>query len=146
MVGLLSSSVYAQSDLYFGIGFNDITSKHAINIGQKYPLVFKYRKINYKALIGKRLSDSMAIELQYADSAKERQTMHYGTASIISNVVWRGSSIGVAGLYHFNPQSDSSPFVKLGVHSWDVGIVNTNTGMKAETNGIDVFLWCWCRR
>ncbi len=134
MAGLLSSSVYAQSDLYFGIGFNKTTYKESGDIsGTNYDL--KYKNNNYKALIGKRLSDSMAIELQYADFAKENITANnVATVAAIS-----GSSIGVTGLYHFNPQSDFSPFVKLGAHSWDAVATNNNTGDSAKTDGTDVF-------
>ncbi|WP_201340007.1 hypothetical protein [Isorropodon fossajaponicum symbiont] len=42
LAGLLSSSVYAQSDLYFGIGFNETTSKSSVNIsGTNYALKYK---------------------------------------------------------------------------------------------------------
>lgn len=130
LVGLLSSSVYAQSDLYFGIGFNKTTLKSSDNANG-----VKYKKNNYKALIGKRLSDSMAIELQYADFAKENITANNATTVVAIS----GSSIGVAGLYHFNPQADFSPFIKLGVHSWDFD-VNNNTGVLEEkADGTDVF-------
>lgn len=133
LAGLLSSSVYAQSDLYFGVGFNKTTYKESVDIsGTNYTL--KYKKNNYKALIGKRLSDSMAIELQYADFAKENITVNNATTVVAMS----GSSIGVAGLYHFNPQSDFSPFVKLGAHSWDFAI-NDNIGVSAEADGTDVF-------
>jgi outer membrane protein W len=134
LAGLLSSSVYAQSDLYFGIGFNKTTLKKSVNIsGANY--VLKYKNNNYKALIGKRLSDSMAIELQYGDLAKENITAN----NVATVVAMSGSSIGVAGLYHFNPQSDFSPFVKLGAHSWDAKVINNTTGDSAKTDGTDVF-------
>ncbi|BBB23697.1 hypothetical protein CVFO_0413 [Isorropodon fossajaponicum endosymbiont JTNG4] len=93
------------------------------------------KKNNYRALIGKRLSDSIAIELQYADFAKENITEN----NVATVVAMSGSSIGVAGLYHFNPQSDFSPFVKLGAHSWDITAINNNTSVSAKTDGTDVF-------
>ena len=50
-----------------------------------------------------------------------------------------GNSIGLAGLYHFNPQSDFSPFVKLGVHSWEIAGINKITGVSVKTSGADMF-------
>ncbi|SMN12871.1 hypothetical protein BHECKSOX2_1370 [Bathymodiolus heckerae thiotrophic gill symbiont] len=95
----------------------------------------KYKKNNYKALIGKRLNDNMAVELQYVDFAKKN------SGSVAVNEVpftlnFSGNSLGVAGLYYFNPQGDFSPFVKLGIHSWNSK--NKVGGKSVKDDGTDV--------
>jgi len=110
---LLSSVVFAQSDMYFGVGMHQSKLSDTRSIsGTSYTV--KYKENSYRALIGKRLNDNMAVELQYVDLSK-------GSVKIngVTNSNFSGDSLGIAGLYYFVPQADYLPFVKLGFHSWN---------------------------
>lgn len=128
----LSLPAYAQSDTYFGIGVYQTTSKDNTTLSG---VTLKYKKINYKALIGKHIDDNWSIEAQYVNIAKDNITAN----GLATRVDISGSSIGVAGLYHFNQQADYSPFIKLGWHSWDSKAINTNAGVSAKGDGTDAF-------
>lgn len=130
-VGLLTVSAYADSntkDMYFGIGVAQSKTKDTDE-----GITAKYKKINYKALIGKRLNDNMSVELQYTDFAKD----NLETTSATITASMSGTSIGVVGLYHFNLQTNYSPFVKVGMHSWDLK-AKTNGGSSKKIDGHDV--------
>ncbi|SFV89081.1 hypothetical protein MNB_SUP05-SYMBIONT-5-1429 [hydrothermal vent metagenome] len=144
-VGLLTSSAYADSNtkgMYFGIGAvqSSSTSKGTFTevSGTVTSYTAKYKKTNYKALIGKRLNDNISVELQYVDFAKDDLTDDLAAKGIATeSISMTGESIGVVGLYHFNPQADYSPFVKLGMHSWDFEF-KTSVGESTKGDGTDV--------
>jgi hypothetical protein len=137
--GLMATSAYAEeSDAYFGIGVYQSTYKQSGTIGGTTFNV-KYKNNNYKVLIGKRINDNWSIEGQYVNLAKDKVKVTVNGVGVVAPIQLSGSSIGVAGLYHFNSQADYSPFVKLGYHSWDFELVNTDTGVSAKADGTDVF-------
>ncbi|AYQ57543.1 hypothetical protein MS2017_1870 [Bathymodiolus thermophilus thioautotrophic gill symbiont] len=120
--------------IYFGIG--GTSSKYKENIvisGTRYTL--KYKSTSFKALVGKRLNDNVATELQFTNFTKDAITVD-GVVTILDT---SGNSFGVAGLYYFNSGEDFLPFVKLGFHSWDFKTTNTSTGVSSELDGTDIF-------
>ncbi len=128
----LSLSTHAESNTYFGVGIMQTKSKgDVVDAGTTYSA--EYKKNNYKALLGKRINDSWSVEVQYTNFAKDNLTQNL-TTDVLS---MSGKSLGIAGLYHFNPVADYSPFVKLGFHSWDVKAVNNNTGVSEKIDGTD---------
>ena len=135
---LLSSVVFAQSDMYFGVGVGKTSTDTTNVVIEATSYAFKYEEVSYRALIGKRLNDNMSVELQYTDFTKDNTIEKNSTWTAYMSV----SSIGVSGVYHFNPQADFSPFVKLGVSAWDVDLTikNMTTGVSAngDEDGTDV--------
>ncbi|NYT28431.1 MAG: porin family protein [Candidatus Thiodubiliella endoseptemdiera] len=127
---LLSSSIFAQSDNYFGIGVYQTKYSESESGTTR-----KYKKNNYKALLGTHLDDNWSVEGQYTDFATDSITEN-GAATVVG---MSGTSLGLAGLYHFNPQVSYSPFVKLGWHFWDFKITNTTTGVSKNVNGDNEF-------
>ncbi|CAC9521222.1 hypothetical protein [uncultured Gammaproteobacteria bacterium] len=123
---LVATSTYAQEnkDMYFGLGMAQSKSNGSEYIddgGGNTTLVdFQYKKKNWKALIGMRLDSNWSIEGQYTDFSTDELTAN----GVETGIDMSGKSLGVAGLYHFNPQGDYSPFVKLGWHYWDLDVTS----------------------
>lgn len=125
--GFLSLSAQAASDTYFGIGIvqskasdSDSVSVGSVTISENT----KYKKINYKVLMGSRLNNNWAIEGQYTNFARDTGIINITNSENAAingdwTATYSGSSLGVAGLYYFTPQANFSPFVKLGWHFWD---------------------------
>ncbi len=127
---LLSSSIFAQSDNYFGIGVYQAKYSES-----ESGTTLKYKKNNYKALLGTHLDDNWSVEGQYMNFATDSITAN-GAATVVD---MSGTSLGLAGLYHFNTQTDYSPFVKLGWHFWDLKATNTTIGVSKNVNGDNEF-------
>jgi hypothetical protein len=70
-------------------------------------------------LVGTRLNSNWSIEGHYTNFATDTVAVNGSPTAINMS----GKSLGVAGLYHFNPQGSYSPFVKLGWHHWDFNLV-----------------------
>jgi hypothetical protein len=137
LTGLLSSAAFAQDediykDMYFGVGVSKTTSESdGVANGVSYTI--KYDENNYKALVGKRLNENMSVELQYSNFAEA--DLAVDGATLTSPIAFSGNSIGVAGLYYFDPKADFSPFAKLGAHSWKLEA--TTGGVTAKNDGVD---------
>ena len=123
---LVATSTYAQEnkDMYFGLGMAQSKSndnEYADDgVGNMTWVDFQYKKKNWKALIGMRLDSNWSIEGQYTDFSTDDITAN----GVETGIDMSGKSLGVAGLYHFNPQGDYSPFVKLGWHYWDLDVTS----------------------
>lgn len=150
---LITTSAYAEEgNTYFGIGIvqSKWSDSGSINFsGISVASNLEYKKANYKALIGKRLNNNLAIEGQYTNFAKDNLGVISvsGVAAPNTNLngnwttTYSGKSFGVAGVYYFSPEADFSPFVKLGAHSWDLKTALTKDTLSAtvDTDGTDAF-------
>jgi hypothetical protein len=99
--------------MYFGVSISNTTfadSDEGVTV--------KYDKNNYKALVGKRIDANISVEGQYLNFAETDLDVENET--VFDPFAFSGRSIGLSGLYYFEPQEEFSPFVKLGVHSWNV--------------------------
>jgi hypothetical protein len=105
-----------------------------------------------KLFFGYRLTSNVALELQYtnlgesASSFTDGSTVTFGNNSVNILAGEAGAttsevtSFGVSGVYQFNVESGVRPFVKLGLHSWDVENSTTSSGLVAgNTSGTDIF-------
>ncbi len=113
---LVATSTYAEESkgVYFGLGVHQSKLTDTRD-GD----TFKYKKNNWKALVGTRLNSNWSIEGHYTNFATDTVAVNGSPTAINMS----GKSLGVAGLYHFNPQGSYSPFVKLGWHHWDFNLV-----------------------
>ncbi len=105
-----------------------------------------------KIFFGYHFTSNVALEIQYADLGESSSTFSDG-----STVSFTGTNInffpgegggttsevttfGISGVYRFNTDGSVKPFVKLGLHSWDVDNSTSSTGLTAgDTSGTDVF-------
>ena len=129
---LVATSVHAKESegIYFGLGmaqskFSDSDEGYTV----------KYKKNNWKALIGMRLNSNWSLEGQYTNFSKDTNalTMDINGTSVSTDV--SGNSFGVAGLYHFNPQGSYSPFVKLGWHRHSFKLSSPATVVTYDGSG-----------
>ncbi len=87
----------------------------------------------------------MSIELQYTNFAKfDVNPAPVGVFDANPTPgpdpdYFSGNSVGAAGLYHFNPDSDFSPFIKLGWHAWHAKIETIYGSEIYKTNESDAF-------
>jgi hypothetical protein len=127
-VGMLTLSVQATGDTYFGVGVAKSNLNDNILIG------FGYKTINWKALVGQRIGSNWAVEGQHTNYAKSNITNN-GAATTDD---MSGSSFVVSGLYHFIPKgADYSPFIKFGYNSWRLKTTGSIFGVSKELNDTD---------
>jgi hypothetical protein len=97
---------------------------------------FEYDKNNYKALVGKRIDANISVEGQYLNFAETDLDSEVENGTLSEAIKMSGRSVGVAGLYYFEPQEEFSPFAKLGVHSWNTELKVTD--LTEKVSGTDV--------
>jgi outer membrane protein W len=133
---LVATSTYAEENkgMYFGLGM--VQTKFSDH-DEGEP--FDYKKNNWKALIGTRLNSNWSIEGQYTNFSKDENEVLLDATNTLVMGGMAGKSIGVAGLYHFNPQGNYSPFVKLGWHYWDFKKTIRGDSGSDSADGNDAF-------
>jgi opacity protein-like surface antigen len=105
-----------------------------------------------KLVFGYKFTPSIALELQYANLGEASLSFTDGSTVEVSGVsasIGPGeggtattdiSSVGVSGIYRFNAEGASRPYVKLGLHSWDVEGASTSTVVTGgNSSGTDIF-------
>lgn len=152
LTGLLSLSVFAQSDWYGGIGVVKSSWDESIS-----GINFEYDKANVKVFTGVKLENNFAVEFQYVNFAKDDIASVSGVSKIAIGTIPVGtditisaeaeaSSFGGALLYNFTPESDISAFVKVGIHAWNMdsnalvtSAAATETSAPISDDGTDLF-------
>ncbi len=145
---LLASSLYAGNydDMYFGIGayqskIDGMTTTYTAASGAITSGDVEYKNNNYKALIGKRINNNWSVEAHYFNFSKDSVKITKVVGNNAANLTLfdvSGDSLGVVGLYHFNPQASYSPFMKLGWHSWNLKFADTKVKGNDELYGVGV--------
>jgi outer membrane protein W len=152
-VGSLLSfgAVHSNAEYYMGVEFG--AADHDANID----IVAGSGSItdsdsSSKLFFGYHFTPSIALEFQYANlgesasSFTDGSTVKFGNANIDilagegGTTTSEATSLGISGVYRFNAGGTTRPFVKLGLHSWDVDNSTTSTGLVAsDTSGTDIF-------
>lgn len=128
MLALTSLNTFAEDtqEFYAGVGVvkNDLRDADA-----------RYNEINFKIMAGTKITDNFATEMQLVNFAEEVVTSDSGVSTTVE-----GNIFGISGLYYFIKEEDIifQPFVKLGVHVWDINGSSNSNGFS-DGDGVDLF-------
>jgi hypothetical protein len=126
-IAVLSFSVNADNtqEYYGGVGIAKTSLK---GDGAEYD------KVNLKLMGGMRINENFSAEIQLLNLSKD-------DLSGAGGVDAKGKSFGIAGLYYLDNSSTAKPFIKLGIHRWDVDFLPTpaHGGASSSDNGTDLF-------
>ena len=145
---MLMSANFSNAESYVGVSFGstDFDANASIISGDG---AISDSDSGSKLFFGFQYTPNVALELHYTDLGESSlegvsgtqvnisgSVATFGGAGVVSSEF---TSFGASGVYRFNTEEKFQPFVKLGLHRWEIDLNSTVTGFSDKDDGVDIF-------